>query len=338
MSGANTQGAHSLLMILQVPDGIRQQYETGLRQAFPLLDIHVVAHASQADPFLSDATVIVTHGPYLGDLADHIFSHAPKLQWVQGIGVGVDNIADRPSLHPDVVVTNIHGTQGVPMTELALSLMLSMARKLPKTFQNKLNHNWERWPSRLLNGKTIGILGVGSIAETLAPACKALGMQVVGIGSRPEVPHFDRMVPRTELIATVPALDYLLLLIPYSAETHHIIDRSVLAAMKPDAFLVNIARGGVLDEDALLDALRARKLAGAALDVFTTEPLPPEHPFWELDNLIITCHQGVVHEDVARVNVPIICDNLRHFLAQDWQGMRHVVRVGNKPLKRSNPS
>ena len=133
-------------------------------------------------------------------------------------------------------------------------------------------------------------------------------------------------------------MDYLLLLIPYSAETHHIIDRSVLAAMKPDAFLVNIARGGVLDEDALLDALRARKLAGAALDVFTTEPLPPEHPFWELDNLIITCHQGVVHEDVARVNVPIICDNLRHFLAQDWQGMRHVVRVGNKPLKRSNPS
>ena len=335
MSASNLESEHSLLMILQVPDGIRQQYEAGVRKAFPGLNLHVVADAAQADPYLSRATVIVTHGPYLGAKADHIFSNAPRLQWVQGIGVGVDNIADRPTLHPNVMVTNIHGTQGVPMTELALSLLLSLARKLPRSHQNKLDHRWERWPSRLLNGKTIGILGVGSIAETLAPACKALGMQVVGIGSRREVPSFDRMVPRTELVSAVAEFDYFLLLVPYSAQTHHIVDRQVLAAMKPEAFLVNIARGGVLDEDALLDALRERKLGGAALDVFMNEPLPLDHPFWDLDNLIITCHQGVVHEDVARVNVPIICDNLRHFLAQDWQGMRHVVRPGNKPLQPS---
>ena len=335
MSTPSLVGEHSLLMILQVPDGIRQEYESGVRHAFPGLDLHVVSDAAQADPFLSSATVIVTHGPYLGAKADHIFSNAQRLQWVQGIGVGVDNIADRDTLHPDVMVTNIHGTQGVPMTELALSLLLSLARKLPRTYQNKLDHRWERWPSRLLNGKTIGILGVGSIAETLAPACKALGMQVVGISSRTEVPSFDRMLPRSELISAVAEFDYFLLLIPYSAQTHHIVDRQVIAAMKPDAFLVNIARGGVLDEDALLNALRDRKIGGAALDVFMKEPLPPDHPFWDLDNLIITCHQGVVHEDVARINLPIICENLTHFLSQEWQRMRHVVRPGNKPLQPS---
>jgi D-2-hydroxyacid dehydrogenase (NADP+) len=334
-SPKSTQG-HSLLMILQVPDGIRHQYESGIRQAFPDLDLHVVADPTQADPYLANTTVIVTHGPYLGASAGHIYSNAPNLQWVQGIGVGVDNIADHPSLHTDVMVTNIHGTQGIPMTELALSLMLSLARKLPRSFQNKLDHRWERWPSKLLNGKTIGIVGVGSIAETLAPACKALGMHVVGIGSRLEVPNFDRMRPRTELLSTVAEFDYLLLLVPYSPDTHHIIDRDVIKAMKPDAFLINIARGGVLDEDALLEALRERRIAGAALDVFMTEPLGSEHAFWDLDNLIITCHQGVVHEDVARINVPIICDNLRSFLANDWQAMRHVIRTGNKPFKPSS--
>lgn len=323
---------HSVLMILQVPDRIRLQYEEGVRKACPDLRLHVVGDPAQAEAYLPQATVIVTHGPYLGERADHILRNAPRLQWVQGIGVGVDNIVDRPGLHPDVMVTNIHGTQGVPMTELALSLMLALARQLPRTFQNKIDHRWERWPSRLLHGKTLGILGVGSIAETVAPACKALGMHVVGISSRRDVAGFDGIVPRAELLSVVPEFDYFLLLVPYSEQTRHIVDRPVLAAMKPSAFLVNIARGGVLDEDALLEVLREGRIAGAALDVFAKEPLPPDHPFWTLDNLLITCHQGVVHEDVARINVPIICENLRHFLAGDWQGMRHVVRCGNKPV------
>jgi D-2-hydroxyacid dehydrogenase (NADP+) len=323
---------HSVLMILQVPDRIRQQYEDGVRSAFPALDLHVVSDPAQAEPFLAETTVIVTHGPYMGPRADHIFRGTPRLQWVQGIGVGVDNIVDRPTLPAEVMVTNIHGTQGVPMTELALSLLLGLARQLPRTFRNQQEHRWERWPSRLLHGKTLGILGVGSIAETLAPACRALGMKVVGISGRRQVAGFDRLVPRERLLEVVPEFDYFLLLIPYSAQTHHIVDAQVLAAMKPQAFLVNIARGGVLDEDALLAALRERRIAGAALDVFAQEPLPPEHPFWDLDNLVITCHQGVVHEDVARINVPIICDNLRAFLAQDWAAMRHVVRAGDKPV------
>ena len=330
--------AHFVLMILQVPENIRLEYQEGVTRAFPDLEVNVVADAAQADPYLDRATILITHGPYMGARVDHILAHTPRLQWVQGIGVGMDNIVDRPGLKADVMVTNIHGVQGIPMTELALSLLLALSRQLPRTFRNQQDHRWERWPSRLLNGKTIGILGVGSIAETLAPACQALGMQVIGISAgRQAVRGFDRMVPRTQMLDVVPELDYFLLLVPYSSQTHHIVDARVLGAMKPRAFLLNLARGGVLDEDALLDTLLQRKIAGAALDVFTTEPLPPEHPFWNLDNLIITCHQGVVHEDVAKVNIPIICENLRAFLNQDWQHIRHVVRAGNKPVQHGQP-
>ncbi len=318
----------SILMVLQVPDKIRREYHDGVHAAFPQLEINVVTDVADADPFLDRATILITHGHYLRDRADHVFAGMPRLQWVQGIGVGMDNIVDRPTLRDDVLVTNIHGVHGVPMTEIGLSLLLGLSRDMPRTFRNQQAHRWERWPARLLNGKTIGILGVGSIAETLGPACKALGMTVVGIsGSTRSVAGFDRMVHRNKLLGLVPELDYLLLLLPYTKETHHIVDARVLAAMKPDAFLVNLARGGVIDEDALLDTLRHKRIAGAALDVFMTEPLPPEHPFWELDNLIITCHQGVVHENVAKVNVPIICENIRRFTAGNAAGLLNIVRA-----------
>jgi D-2-hydroxyacid dehydrogenase (NADP+) len=317
----------SILMVLQVPEKIRLEYHAGVRAAFPELEINVVADVAAADPFLDRANILITHGPYLRDRADQVFAHMPRLQWVQGIGVGVDNIIDRPTLRNDVIVTNIHGVHGVPMTEIGLSLLLGLSRDMPRTFRNQQAHRWERWPARLLHGKTIGILGVGSIAETLGPACKAMGMTVVGIsGSARSVTGFDRMVQRDKLLEVVPELDYLLLLVPYTKETHHIVGAGVLAAMKPDAFLVNLARGGVIDEDALFDTLRHRRIAGAALDVFQTEPLPPAHPFWDLDNLIITCHQGVVHENVAKVNVPIICENIRRFVAGKQAELLHIVR------------
>ena len=142
-------------------------------------------------------------------------------------------------------------------------------------------HQWKRWPAKLLHDKTVGILGIGVIAEALAPKCKAMGMTVVGITSSPrKVAGFDRVHPMGELLTVLPKLDYLVLLTPYSPATHHMIDAKVFAAMKPTSYLINVARGGVVDEDALVEALRAKTIAGAALDVFNQEPLPPDHPLW----------------------------------------------------------
>jgi phosphoglycerate dehydrogenase-like enzyme len=318
---------NSVLMVMPVPEKIQKEYLQGLQQAFPNLEINLVANVDDADPFLAKANILITHGHYLRDRADHVFANMPLLEWVQDIGVGVDNIVDRPTLAAGVTVTNIHGVHGAPMTESAISLLLALSRQLPRTFKNQINHHWERWPAHLLNGKTIGILGVGSIAESVGPACKALGMTVIGItsGIRP-LSGFDRMVDRNQLLSITPELDYLLTLIPYSEQTRHIVDANVLSAMKPTAYLVNLARGGIVDESALLEALQQKKIAGAALDVFTTEPLPATHPFWDLENIIITCHQSVVHDDVAKVNLPVICENMRRFVDQGTKALLNIVR------------
>jgi phosphoglycerate dehydrogenase-like enzyme len=316
----------SILLILGLPKDLRQRYYEGIRTEYPDLDVHLVDHVANADPYLADMDVLITHGPYLADRADHVLGNAPRLRWIQGIGTGVDNFADRPVLREDVIVTNIHGVHGNPMSEAAFGAMLALSRRIPRSVRNQTQRKWEAWPSRLLTGKTIGILGVGSIAETIGPRCKAFDMTVVGISSSPRpLPGFDRMVHRDQLVEAVRDLDYLLLLTPYSPETRHIVGAPVFAAMKREAFLINHARGGVVDEQALLAALQAGEIAGAALDVFATEPLPQDHPFWSMENVFITCHQSATHEGTVQANLPIILGNIRSFLAGDMGGMRNVV-------------
>jgi D-2-hydroxyacid dehydrogenase (NADP+) len=200
--------------------------------------------------------------------------------------------------------------------------MLCLSRHIPEVVRNQDRRIWARRPSQLLEGKAVGILGVGAIAAALAPRCKAMGMEVVGISSAPRpVASFDRMFSTRQLIEAVRGLDYFVLLTPYSPATHHLVGEAVLAAMKPTAYLINLARGGVVDEAALLSALERKAIAGAALDVFATEPLPSEHPFWSASNVLITPHLGGFHDRYPQLAMPTIEDNMRRFLAGDHAGM-----------------
>jgi D-2-hydroxyacid dehydrogenase (NADP+) len=318
----------SILLILGLNAAMAERYRGGISTAFPKAKVTLVDNVRKADPYLADMDVLITHGPYLADRADHVLTSSPKLKWIQGIGTGVDNFADRPVLRDDITVTNIHGVHGVPMSEAAFAAMLTFGRRIPRSIRNQDARKWEGWPSQLITGKTIGIFGIGSIAKTVAPRCKAFDMTVIGVSSSPrDMPGFDRMVHRDELIETVAELDYFLLLTPYSPETHHIIDAKVFTAMKRSAFLINHARGGVVDEASLLNALREGEIAGAALDVFATEPLPQDHPFWGMDNVFITCHQSATHDGSVATNLPVILENIRHFVAGDLAKMRNVVRA-----------
>ncbi len=224
-------------------------------------------------------------------------------------------------------MTSLHGVHGAPVSEAALASMLALSRNLPGAIRAQDEHQWRRWPAKLLHDKTVGILGIGVIAEALAPKCKAMGMTVVGITSSPrKVAGFDRVHPMGELLKVLPELDYLVLLTPYSPATHHMIDAKVFAAMKPTSYFINVARGGVVDEDALLAALRDKKIAGAALDVFNQEPLPPDHPFWDFKNVIITTHQGGFCDTYVDLAMPILEHNMRCFLKGDLKGMINVAR------------
>jgi phosphoglycerate dehydrogenase-like enzyme len=269
--------------------------------------------------------MLLTFGPMIRNLKLD-FAAARNLKWVQGLGTGMDGIIDHPALRPEVIVTSMTGIHGAPVSEAAIAAMLALGRDLPRFVRNQDRHQWVRWPARLLDGKTVGILGVGVIAAALAPKCKAFGMTVVGLSSAPRpVAGFDRMHGLDEMQRVLPALDFLVLLTPYSAATRHLIDGKVFAAMKTTSFLVNLARGGVVDEDALVEALRKRRIAGAALDVFNQEPLSPDSPLWTFENVLITTHQGGYCDIYPDLAMPTLEHNMRRFLAGDRQGMVNVV-------------
>jgi phosphoglycerate dehydrogenase-like enzyme len=313
-----------LLILLTLPEKIRMQYYNGLRSEFPELAIDLVDHHSKVDPYISSADILLTFGAHM---ADHVLEKGKKLRWIQALGTGVDGIVDRPPFREGVLVTNMHGLHGDSVPEAAVMLMLALARDLPRAMRNRNARKWERYPSQLLKGKTVGIFGVGAIARSLAPKCRSFGMTVIGISSAVRgVEGFHRVVHRDELERTAPELDFLVLLTPYTPDTHGIVGAKVLAAMKPSAFLVNLARGGIVDEEALVRALREKRLAGAALDVFAQEPLPEDHPLWSMDNVIVTPHLGGFHDQYAEQALPTVVENFRKFLAGDLENMINVVK------------
>lgn len=314
----------NLLILLTFPEKVRTQYYNHLRAKFPEVNIHMVDHHSKVGPYIGSADILVTFGPMM---ADHVLKDATKLKWIQALGTGVDGITDQPSFRDDVLITSVHGIHGAAVSEAAIMLMLALSRELPRVVRNQDRHKWDRFPARLLKDKTIGIFGVGAIAEELAPKCKAFGMTVVGISStKREVAGFDRMYGRDELEHAVREVDYLVLLTPYSPATRGIVGAKTFSAMKPTSYLVNLARGGVVDEEALIKALKQGQIAGAALDVFNQEPLPVDHPFWTMENVLVTPHLGGFYDTYPAYALPVVEENLRRFLAGDTKNMINVVK------------
>ncbi len=313
-----------VLILTEVQESMKAKYKAVLRERFPQLSINVVGHHSLVEPFIADTEILLCFSP---PMADHVVRDAPKLRWIQALGTGVDNIIDLPSLNPEVLVTNIRGIHGPPMSEATIAYMLSMTRDMPRVVHAQDKCTWDRWPAALMDGKTVGILGVGAIAEHLAPMCKAFNMNVVGITSGPrKTAGFDRMVPRKDLLKIAKELDYLVVLIPLDKDTRNIIGAELLAAMKPTAFVINMARGGVVDEPALMKALEAGQIAGAALDVYAKEPLPPDSPLWKTKNLTCFPHQGGYSEGYEDRAMPTIDTNMRKYFTGDLKTMLNIVK------------
>ncbi|HEX8300706.1 D-2-hydroxyacid dehydrogenase [Sphingomonas sp.] len=285
------------------------------------------ASIEEARPFLAAAEVLITLGPHLAGESAEILDAMPRLRWVQLITTGTDNVAEHLAGR-DVTLTNAHGLHGRQMSEAALGAMLALARGLPRHLRNQEARVWDRFPAALLSGKTVGIVGLGAIAEALAPRCRALGMRVVGITATPRpLESFDEVRARGDMASALSGVDHLVLLAPYSASTHRLIEARALAAMKPGGFVINLARGGVLDEAALVEALDNGQLAGAALDVFEHEPLPPGDPLWSHPRVIVTPHVGGLHDGYAQDMLALAESNLRRFLAGGADALLNRVEL-----------
>lgn len=302
-------------------------FAAALQSRLPEIAVREAVSLAAARDMIPEAEIFLTFG---SALRQDLFVHARRLRWVHSLGTGVDGIIDKPGLAQEVVVTTSRGIHGPAVSEMVLMSMLALARGLPRMIANQRMAAWEPFGGALLHGKTVGLVGVGSIAEALAPRCKAMGMHVVGISRTPrKIPGIDHMAGYEAITAEIPTFDFLVVLTPLVPETRGLIGREILAQLKPSAFLVNVARGAVVDEVALVEALRDNCIGGAALDAFIDEPLPSDHPLWQLPNAIITPHVAGNHEGYAADVATLFAANYRHFQRGELLAMKGRQRRGS---------
>jgi D-2-hydroxyacid dehydrogenase (NADP+) len=278
----------------------------------PDVDWRIEEDPVAAIPHLRSAHAIIANGPSINE---RLMRETARLEWVQAMTTGVDTILGSESLPHDAVVCSTRGIHGPQMSELIFLYMLALSRNFPRMLANQRQCVWEAWPQPVLAGKTVTIVGVGLIAQALAPRCKAFDMNVLGVSATPrDVDGFDRIFSRTALNEALGSADFVVLLVPHNADNHHMIDAAAIDSMKHTAYLLNVARGGVIDEEALIDALLAGRIAGAGLDVFGIEPLPAESPIWRLDNVIVSPRIGGLSTTYVEQIMPIIEHNVSAFL------------------------
>jgi phosphoglycerate dehydrogenase-like enzyme len=298
-------------------------YAERLRREFPDLKITAARDHSEVPTDLSGVNVIMSFGLAI---TDDIIARSRVLKWIQSFATGVDHFLRCPSLKPDVLITSGRGIHGPPMREAVLYMMMAISRDATRQVGDNKAHFWERRFWNLLYGKTAVIVGIGVVGIAIAEALKALGMRVVGVTRTPrDIACFDEIIRTSRLPDAARKADYLINVVPASDENAELFGRDVFATMKATAYFINAGRGQTVDEAALLEVLRERRIAGAALDVFQVEPLPADSPFWELPNVFITPHVGgyiIEYEDLI---LPLIVENMRLFLAGRPGEMQNIV-------------
>jgi phosphoglycerate dehydrogenase-like enzyme len=272
-----------------------------------------------------------------GDSADGLVEAVtglPRLRWVHATSAGAGEVVRKAALPAEalerVVVTTSSGVHAVPLAEFAILGLLAVAKELPRLLDEQRARAWPeiRQPFRELSGQTLFLVGLGEIGRETARLGKALGMRTVGF-RRTEGPppdHVDEVHGPQRLAELAGQADAMVVSLPLTEQTAGLIDRATIERLPPSCIFVNVGRGGVVDEPALVDALRDRRIAGAALDVFATEPLPADSPLWTLPNVLVTPHAAALSARENERIVELFVDNLRRYL--DGRPLRNVVEPG----------
>jgi phosphoglycerate dehydrogenase-like enzyme len=252
-------------------------------------------------------------------ILEKVLAVAPQVRWLHTPSAGVDHLLIPPVLERGITVTNSAGVHAIPIAEFVLALMLSHVKQLPGYAAAQAERRWDReLEAGELFERTLLILGIGGIGQAIAQRAAAFGMRVWGSRRSPRpMPGVERVVGMDGWRELLPAADVVVVAAPLTAETRGMLDADAFAAMRPDAFLINIARGAIVDEPALLDALRAGRIAGAALDTFEQEPLPPESPLWDAPNVLITPHATAGSPRMRERQIALFLENLRRFRADE---------------------
>jgi glyoxylate/hydroxypyruvate reductase A len=269
---------------------------------------------------LSQADIIFDFDPtHRADLPDL----APQVRWIQATSAGIGQFVRNQTYDrrlPNTIFTTGSGTHARPLADFCLMSMLVFAKGLNRIIANQRRKHWERYAGSELGGRTLGVIGVGNIGAEVARLAKAMDMRVLGVkrtiaGLDPASLHLDELYGPDELREVLRRAEYLVLITPHTDETQHLIGAAELALLPKGAVLINIGRGALVDEPALIAALQSGRLGGAALDVFATEPLPEASPLWDMPNVLISPHSGSTSDRENERLTELFCENLRRFLA-----------------------
>jgi phosphoglycerate dehydrogenase-like enzyme len=276
-----------------------------------------------------DALLAETEVIYGVRAPKNFITRAPKLKWIQTMLAGVEGILDADMVRSSVILTNGKGVHTTPCAEVALEMMLMLAKQAQVYFQFKQEKKWQKLPPSLLRSKTVGIVGLGSIGTEIARLSKAFRMRVVAVRRSvkqvTKSSYADTVYPGEQLLEMLSQSDFVVLALPYTPATDKLIGERELRAMKSSAYLVNIGRGRTVDEEVLARALDEGWIAGAGLDAFATEPLPANSRLWELPNVIYSPHMSGGGEDVSLIATELFCENLRRYM-----GGKRLLNVVNK--------
>jgi len=299
-----------------------------IREAAPGARLVTLSVEGLADGPLDDVEVLL-RGWLSAEAFDRLLARAPRLAWVHSASAGVERALTPTARARGVVITNARGVFSRPIAEYVLMMILAISRRLPQLLELQRERTWQPLEGSELRDLTIGVVGLGSIGRAVAALASAFGCRVVAVRRRTEASGSAsrgdvdglREVEPDEVLGPegLPALlaqsDFVVLAAPLTSETEGMIDDAALAAMKRGSWLINVARGRLIDERALLRALGEGRIGGAVLDTFAEEPLPPDSPFYDLPNAIVTPHTSWSSARVLDRSVELFCDNLRRFAA-----------------------
>jgi len=307
--------ARSILVYHPEP-GEAQAYARLIIQTKPPFSVAVCATPAEAEPRIAEAEIL-----YAWNFPRELLPRAARLRWVQTMGAGVERFMV-PELPRRVTVTRAAGVFGPWMAEYVLGWCLWFTQRTELFRARQRERSWRQVDPLRLHGSTLCVVGLGDIGRAIARAARAFRMRVVGVSrSGKRIALAERVYKPRDIGKALAVADFIALTVPLTDATRGLVGAAELAAMKPSAWLINIARGPIVDEAALLDALRGNRLGGAVLDVFDEEPLPHDHPLWELDNVVITPH--ISGPSTPGEIAPIFNDNLRRYLAR--RTLRYAV-------------
>ncbi|AZO07939.1 D-2-hydroxyacid dehydrogenase [Mesorhizobium sp. M3A.F.Ca.ET.080.04.2.1] len=310
----------TILLLTDRPDAVLET----LGELHPDLRPHVCDTYAGLSEKLADTKAEVVYSILLSGQAKFpkdVLMQAQSVQWISVGGSGIDHLGYWDP--GKIMVTNSRGLAAGMMAEYALGTILSFSLRLRHLGRLQIARQWSVGRVEPIEGKTILIVGVGGAGRAVAARAKALGMHTLGIRARPiPIADVDEVHAPASICDVVGRADYIVCCVPLLPATRGLIGSDAFSAMKPSAFLVNMSRGGVVDEKALVDALDRGLIGGAALDVFDVEPLPPDHVLWGYENVVITPHCASAYPDWERDSARMFCDNLTR-----WRNGEALVNV-----------